>query len=309
MKLLSVICLMVFASLLSAAEPEGFLAIDATIGREEAAVGQSVDYKIRITGENLSDVNISLPDKRQVYADTGGEEANGQAIVPIYIIDSAKKEENFDSPTQTVLITMDVRFYQPGTWMLPEVDITGADGIKAGYRIPSVTVSALNPSGEFQESEPPLQAPGSNMRIFVFVLLLLALAVLFVILWRRRKKNTEAVIPPESPFDIFMNELEQLDGITLIKQGKIEEYTFGISNIFRRFLSGQFMFEAAEMTSGELSRHLVRVFRSARYAGLADEITDQFKLWDLAKFAEFMPTEDTMLRSHENIIKIVKRLI
>jgi hypothetical protein len=35
---------------------------------------------------------------------------------------------------------------------------------------------------------------------------------------------------------------------------------------------------------------------------------DSFNLWDLAKFAEFMPSRETLIASHDGIITLARRL-
>ena len=307
-------CIAIFmltCALLFANEPDDFLHIEAISSLEQATVGQVIEYKVSITGESLKDVKIVVPEKQEVFPSKEEDETKTKdvdSIVPIYIIDSVKKNDSSDDKKQTITITMTISFYRVGSWFLPEIDITGDDGIKAGYNIPTVSITALNPNFEFQEAEAPLDAKRNYFRLAILIIAILALAF-FIVRWllKREKKPVVETID-EKPIDVFMRELDLLNGPTLIEQGKIDEYTFGVSEIFRRFLSSRFSFDAAEMTSSELQRYMDKILRTPKYMEIINDVADLLNLWDLAKFAEFMPAKETMLQSHEKIIKTAKRL-
>ncbi|MCL1910984.1 MAG: hypothetical protein FWG13_02120 [Leptospirales bacterium] len=275
-----------------------FLKIDAAVNPASASVGSNIEYTVNIAGDDLNGVETELPEKRELYLEDASKE------VPVYIINSAAK----DSSQGLIAIKITISFYRPGTWALPEIKIYGSDKIRVGYNVPNIDIMAVNEQGEFVELEEPLDMGVNYRKFFLIFAALTALGLFAFWLLRRLRKQKAKIVPPEDPFDLFTRELDAIGGNKLIYEGKIDEYAFGISIIFRRFLSRRFGFDAAEMTTGEIRGSLSKALRSREHAALLDDIIKQFDLWDLSKFAEFTPDESVMLQSHDDVIRTALRL-
>lgn len=297
--------------------------IRATVTPEKATVGTVLDYKVTIAGKGLSGITIDPPEKREVYpekkktptppqqeGEEGADEDPAQ-YVPLYVIHTVKKDDRSDKTMTDITVTVQMSFYRPGTWQLPDFEIKGADGIAIGYKTPAVTVAAVNEKGEYQEIEPPLSLGGNWWRLVILILVLVVLAVAGFFAWRYIRKRIEErraapVIVP--PIDIFMKEIEQFNGDRLIEEGKIEEFVFGISMIFRKFMSLQFRFDAAEMTTYEIEKKIKKVFPKSIHEAFAARIMESFNLWDLSKFAEFTPSPELLHASLGNTIELAKQI-
>ncbi|MCL2026649.1 MAG: hypothetical protein FWG92_07590 [Leptospirales bacterium] len=277
-------------------EQDDFLKIDAVINPASASVGSNIEYVVSISGDDLSGIEIEPLEKRELYLE---DEA-----VPVYIVNAFAK----NSSQGLITIKTVISFYHPGTWTLPEIKIYGADKIRIGYNVPDIDITAVNEQGEFVELEEPFDMGVNYRKFFLIFALAVALCLFAFWAWRRFKKPETTIVPPANPFDLFMSELDGLGGNRLIYENKIDEYAFGISIIFRRFLSRRFGFDAAEMTTGEIRGGLLKALRMREHAALLDDIIKQFDLWDLSKFAEFTPDESVMLHSHDDTIKIAKKL-
>ncbi len=298
--------------------------IKATVTPEKATVGSMLVYRVTIAGKGLSGITFVPPEKREVYPEKKKVQASqrkegeeGEAgedpaqYVPIYVIHTIKKDDRSDRTMTDITVTMQISFYRPGTWQLPDVEIKGADGVSIGYKVPSVTVGAVNEKGEFQEIEPPLALGGNWWRLVILILVAAVLAVAGFFAWRYMRKMLEArraapVIVP--PIDIFMKEIEHFNGDRLIDEGRIDEFVFGISLIFRKFLSLQFSFDAAEMTTHEIQRKIKKVFPRNIHDAYAGQIMDAFNLWDLSKFAEFTPTPELLHASLGRTVDLAKTI-
>ncbi len=298
--------------------------IRATVTPEKATVGTVLDYRVTIAGRGLSGITIIPPEKREVFpekkktqapsgknGEEGGADEDPAQYVPLYVIHTIKKNDRSDKTMTDITVSMQVSFYRPGTWQLPDVEIRGADGIAIGYKTPAVTVGAVNEKGEFQEIEPPLELGGNWWRLVILILVLAVLAVAGFFAWRYGKKILEErraapVIVP--PIDIFLKEIEQFNGDSLIDEGKIEEFVFGISLIFRKFLSLQFRFDAAEMTTHEIEKKIRKVFPKNIHDSFAGQILESFNLWDLSKFAEFTPTPELLHASLGRTVDLAKKI-
>ncbi len=297
--------------------------IKATVTPEKATVGAVLDYRVNVAGKGLGAVTIVPPEKREVFPDKkktpapprkeGDEEADEDPAqyVPLYVIHTVKKDDRSDAAMTDITVTVQISFYRPGTWQLPDIEIRGADGIAIGYKSPSVTVAAVNEKGEYQEIEPPLSLGGNWWRLVILVLVLAVLAVAGFFAWRYIRKMIEerrsapVVVPP---IDIFMKEIEQFNGDRLMDEGKIEEFVFGISMIFRKFLSLQFRFDAAEMTTYEIEKKIKKVFPKNIHDAYAGQIMAGFNLWDLSKFAEFTPSPELLRASLAKTVDLAKQI-
>ena len=279
-------------------EQNFFLKIDAVVDPPSASVGSKVEYTVAIAGDDLNGVETEPLERREFYLEDASKE------IPVYIVNSAAK----DSSQRLITVKIIISFYRPGTWSLPELKIYGADKIRIGYNVPDIHIAAVNEQGEFIELEEPFGMGINYRRLFLFFAIAAALCLLVFWIWRRLKKPEETVSPAADPFDLFVRELDELGGNRLIYEGRIDEYAFGISIIFRRFLSRRFSFDAAEMTTGEIRTHLSKVLRAREHAVFLDDIIKQFDLWDLSKFAEFTPDESIMLHSHDDMMKIAGKI-
>ncbi len=298
--------------------------IKAAVLPEKATVGTVLEYKVTIAGKGLSGITIVPPEKREVYPEKKKDQApprkegeDGEAdedsaqYVPLYVIHTIKKDDRSDKTMTDITVTMQMSFYRPGTWQLPDVEIRGADGITIGYNAPTVTIGALNEKSEYQEIEPPLSLGGNWWRLVILILVLAVLAIAGFFAWQYIRKRIEErraapVLVP--PIDIFMKEIEQFNGDGLIDEGKIEEFVFGISLIFRKFLSLQFSFDAAEMTTHEIEKKIKRVFPKNIHDAYAGQILVSFNLWDLSKFAEFTPTPELLHASLGRTVDLAKNI-
>jgi len=296
--------------------------IKATVTPEKATVGTVLDYRVNVAGKGLGAITIVPPEKREVYPEKKktqapppkeGEEAEEDPAqyVPLYVIHTVKKDDRSDKTMTDITVTVQMSFYRPGTWQLPDIEIRGADGIAIGYKAPAVTVAAVNEKGEYQEIEPPLSLGGNWWRLVILVLVLAVLGVAGFFAWRHIRKRIEErraapVIVP--PIDIFMKEIEQFNGGRLIDEGKIEEFVFCISMIFRKFLSLQFRFDAAEMTTYEIEKKIKKVFPKNIHDAYAGQIMDGFNLWDLSKFAEFTLSPELLHASLGKTVDLAKQI-
>ncbi|MBN1496091.1 MAG: hypothetical protein JXA07_04940 [Spirochaetes bacterium] len=297
--------------------------IKATVNPQKATVGAVLDYRVNVAAKGALSLKINPPEKREFYLkkkkdapqkkknEADAAEEDPAQYVPVYVIHSIKKDDRSDAAMTDITVIMQLSLYHPGTWALPEIEITGADGIAIGYQVPSVEIAAVNEKGEFQEIEPPLALGGNYWRLAFLVLGLVAagiaafFGVRYFMKWRVERRAAPVIIPP---IRIFLKEIEAFAGETLIADGKIEEFVFGISMIFRKFLSLQFGFDATDMTTREIEKKIRKIFPAALHDAHYDEIMGVFNLWDLSKFAEFTPSAELLRSSLDRTVALARKL-
>ncbi len=313
------------ALLVMAAAPgeQGAPLIKATVTPQKATVGALLEYRVNVAVKGRSALSINPPEKREFYQETKKDaapkkKADGEKpeddpaqYVPVYVIHSIKKDDRSDAAMTDITVILQMSFYHPGTWQLPDVEIRGADGIAIGYQVPKVEIAALNEKGEFQEIEPPLALGGNYWRLAFLVLGLIAAGIAAFVGWRyftrwRAARLAAPVIIP--PIRIFFNEIGAFAGDRLIAEGKIDEFVFGISMIFRKFLSSQFGFDATDMTTYEIEKKIRKVFPAGLYDAHHGDIMGVLNLWDLSKFAEFTPSAELLHSSLDRTVGLAKKL-
>jgi hypothetical protein len=83
---------------------------------------------------------------------------------------------------------------------------------------------------------------------------------------------------------------------------------FDISIIFRRYLSKQLGFDAAEMTTDEIASSIKKYMQYDLYSIYGDEIIKNMRLWDFSKFAEFAPSTELLVLNLNDTIKTAKKI-
>jgi hypothetical protein len=295
----------------SAPEPS----VNASVSPLKGTVGQPLTYTVSIKGIDPAALKIILPEKKIVYPieskekkNSGDAEKSPAEFVPLYMINNASRN---DSGANEIIVNMSLTYYRPGNHTMPEIKISGKDGISIGYEIPSVTIEPINSEGTFEEIEPPMSLPGNYTRLIWIIIAVILTAASAFFLYRYFKKKRKPVLIEETPLppiEIFLNEIESLKLKNLIAEGKINEYVFGISIVFRRFLSMTLNFDAAEMTTDEISSRLKKFMPREIYSVCGDEIISNMRLWDLSKFAEFAPSKELLMNNLDATVSVAKKI-
>jgi hypothetical protein len=292
--------------------------INAVIKPAKTTIGVPVEYRIEISGKNLKGINITLPEQKEYYPkekpvkkpDKEKKSSTADKL-PLYIIQSARKDEKTGSGISRLSVILTLSYYRTGQYKAPEIEISGQDKIKIGYNIPEVEILPVNSKGDFQEIEAPLDLGGNYTRMIIIIALLavLAAAAWFILRYIRLRKEQNAVTIPETPpLEIFMKEVLRLKTRRLIENGKYEEFVIGISSIFRKFISSSFKIDAMEMTTSEILKMLNDQMPRSIYSGIFEDMQGVLNLWDLSKFAEFVPSAEVFNENLESSIKLAKKL-
>lgn len=291
--------------------------IRASVSVQKTTIGVPFEYRVVIAGKK-PDVKVRLPEKRVVFPEQHKEKKTADAAakdddaqkVPLYVIKSARKDESKSGEIEQISIIMELAYFHPGKHKLPEVELFDSKNVKIGYRIPEIEVESVNPQGEFHEIEPPLELSGNWWRI-VWVLLglcaVFAAGYYFARWWNARKAAMPSA-PPVPAIEIFLKEAGELARKRHIEEGRVREYVFEMSAIFRRFLLGQWEIDAIDMTVSEIRRALAKTLPRAMFSKNESDIDAVLNLWDLAKFAEFSPTQETLKANYETTVRLAKNL-
>ncbi len=293
--------------------------IKAGVNPNETTIGVPVEYRVSIASK-YKNIKILLPEEKIFYAPVKevkairGAKKNEPAPnenlkhVPLYIIEAINKEDNSDSNLLYQTIIMKVAYYRAGKFDLPLIEFVDPDGVALGYKIPQITINALNKKGELENIEPPLNLSGNYTRLILLIAgCILAGGLLFLIIYLLRKRiksvKERVIIPP--PKTIFRKELAQFKKANYLAENDIESFVFELSMIFRRFLAASLHFDAVEMTNEEIYKEIYRYFLAAEGEDREVEMRRLMDLWDLSKFAEFAPSQEVLMENLKDTERFV----
>ncbi len=313
----------IFSGLYSESKKE-FPDITASADRKSATVGDEITYTFSLKGGDLESAVIALPEKKELYIekkvkddvkdkdkdkDSNVTEDDPEKAIPVYIIHSAKKDVKKNEASLSII--MKLSYYRTGKYSLPVIEISDKSGNKVGYKIPEIEIKAVNEKGEFSEIESPLDLGGNYTRLIILIISAVVLGIAGFVLFKyirkriKDKKNEIAVIPP---IEIFRKEMIEFNPGTLIDEGRYDDYVFGVSIIFRRFLSGLFNIDAEEMTTDELKEAVKPYLPGGILKKYERDIDDIMSLWDLSKFAEFRPSNEFLFSNLNNTKSLAENL-
>lgn len=289
--------------------------INAVADPVKTTVGTPLVYTLKITFPLSSELKVALPEEKLYYPpDSPGAAENAAKrlpahSVPLYGVQSADKKEETRGTDKTITVQVTLSYYRPGAHNLPELGIFDAEGIRVGYRVPSVTIDAVNPEGKFNEIEGPLALRGNYYRIMIIAgcLAVAAAAILLAVRRYRGKNNMRPdTASPRNPLQVFMEGMDELRRFAA--EGRAAEYSEAVSLRFRRYLSARFGIEAMEMTAAEILRFLDGVMPPGGYMRQGRSPESLLRLWDLSKFAEFAPPPDALRANLDATAELARRL-
>ncbi len=293
--------------------------VHASVKPVKATVGAPLEYTIEIRGKDPSGIEILVPEKKSYLPEKPagkhevkkGEEIPAESV-PLYIVHDTKSSESAKGKNRIKALTIDLAYYRPGRHRLPQIELRDAEGVGIGYQIPEIEITATNEKGEFQEIEPPLELGGNYMRLIAVIASCAVLAALCIgafMFIKKRRQSPAVPVVETPPLDIFLNEMRDLRIKLSSDKSGIEAYALPASAAFRRFIGKVFGFDAMEMTSAEIVAACEASSARMRYGEGSRELREAMELWDLAKFAEFTPTRETILSHMDSVEKLARRLV
>jgi hypothetical protein len=145
-------------------------------------------------------------------------------------------------------------------------------------------------------------------------------AILALFIWRKlnQPKPVPPPPPPRPPWDVALEELEDVRHAGLLEQARFTEYFDRTSDALRRYLGARFGFDGLESTTDEILAALrkqgagfIRMAAASEGAGPApgvafDRVAKFLRDCDLVKFANLTPTPEqcaTSITTGESIVR------
>ncbi len=214
--------------------------------------------------------------------------------------------EERDDGSSSIRQTIEVVPFAPGEHSTPELLVTVREplGEMTDIAAPMATVTVasvlrdddLEPRDIRPQAEAPFPPPWRVLADqrrhwpwFVVSLALLAAAAAAAYYFLARRKAADEGVPfvdPRSPYEKAMNELDEIESMGLLSQGRVMAHYVRVSDCIREYLDAGFGLPAIDLTTGEIRGGL-------RYTGMQPEpsrrTVELLEDCDLVKFAKYAP--------------------
>lgn len=263
----------------------------------DAAVGDKITYNIEVDAN--AQAKVDFP--RQL-SDSGG----------LSLRDFGRDEKNVGLRRRRYRCWFVFDTYTPGSYIIPaqkvKITLPGGKHETAATEKVFIEVKSLlsgNDKDELRDIKAPLTIKDKFPVVFIAILAAVISCTAGVFFWLKRagKNPPKPSVSPLIPRQIAFNELERIEGMSLIEQGRLKEYYYLVSLALRSYLENQFSFKAPEQTTEEfLEAAAFSDKLDGRYVNILKEY---LRHCDIVKYARFTPEA----KAAREIIETTRRFI
>ncbi len=188
--------------------------------------------------------------------------------------------------------------YTLGSYVIPEqeVKITLPGASRQTLKSPQifVEVKSVIKEGEKEEGlrdiKPPLNVPFKGLWLWIAGAGAIIIAGIIAWFLYSRRKTQEEVFPVLAAHEAALKELERIEALRLLEEGKIKDYYYLVNLCLRAYLEARFALRAPEQTTEEFLQYAMSSEKlQAKQIKL---LKDYLYHCDLVKYAEFKPALD-----------------
>ncbi|MCL2145180.1 MAG: hypothetical protein FWH43_06810 [Endomicrobia bacterium] len=267
--------------------------IEASFDAESAYIGDIIKYTVKA---HLPDAAYLAVNKNIIFKNF--------ETVNVYADGISGKPNDY-------VIIFELAAYKTGVLDLEPVGIAyvNTDGNKRMFFTPQTEILINSLLGENAEDIKDIKSlkkismnPAYSAGIALVLIILIALIVLLIKDIRKNVKEETVIIDPQVQALI---DLDDLLGSGIIKNGEPRVFYYRTAEILRTYISKKYGFNAMEMTSTELLKKLENIV----FISLTrKDIKEYFKIFDLARYAGFKPSESSMIDSLEKTKEFIRKL-
>lgn len=278
-------------SLLTTARAQQAVVVEAQMDSSVLWMGEQTLIHLSLT----QDEGVSiLPPQIEV----SGELVKGVEVVDLSLPDTIALKNNRLQIKQEVLITsFDSGFYYipPFKYILDD-DTFATESLS--LKIVPVDIPAEATAIDVKDIKDVAQPPFvlwdfvPSWLLIVIISLILIVAVAYWIVKRYKERKVEGVVAPEvsiPPYELAMQELQQLRESKLWQQGQEKQYYTRLVDILRQYIDSRFDINAMEMTSSQI---LAALHRNKETKEGNKHLNEILSMADFVKFAKMRPLPD-----------------
>jgi len=265
------------------------VAVTAEVDRSTVAIGDKVRYTIRV--EAPKDIEIEFPDFGDnlggfAVKDFGSEEKTffgKKRYAKWFLLDT------YVSGTYEIPPTF-IKYKEPGDEFFEEIETETIEII-----VESILETSDERQDIFEIKKPHAYPERWGLYLAIVLGVLIIILSIVGIIYFRKKKAGESLIPPKPAHEIAYQALSALERKQLIDKGLIKDFFSELSLIIRHYVEDRFDIRAPEMTTEEF---LVSVKTSDELQAEQKCVLREFlERSDMVKFAKYGPAPEEIRSS------------
>lgn len=289
--------------------------VNVTLSKKEIRVGDEITVTYKADSALCKE--ILLPQKK-IYSmkdfakkeekpvkDADKDETDD---MPLLVIDSVSSKIEGNNRIADVV----VRFYSPGRFMIPFAMVEGNDGKPVQYDPSEINVKVTNTQGKQEEIEDPVFLSGNYTRLIWLIAgltLLIAAAIIGYIFYKKRKARRAFVgQPAEDPIGAFRDKIRSVENDLLNDSINAEQYCDEMTIAFRSLAAKKYSINALEMANREFIDALLQKRKGLAREKFEDELEQVTMLWEIARFAEFVPSKELLVENLRRASALAEKL-
>lgn len=275
-----VVCILFFQSVVG----QNTIALSASVDKSSIVVGEQAQLKLEAFFPSANQPSFFAVDSFQHFE-----------ILRQSKIDTLKTEGGLQL-SQTVTFTS----WDSGAWSIPAIALQNSNRLRTKPVTIAVGYSPMEPDQKYHDVKEILNVNAPpRVTWYWYVVGALLLAVLFWLLFPKKKRSAEPVINKQ---DVYRQTLAQLDALKSQTSGDGKAYFTSLVLIFRNYLHLQKGIQSHSKTTEDISRQLRTLQLGEKdYNSLVQTL----QLSDFVKFAKYEPTLD----EKEEALNTIKKSI
>ncbi|KPL06988.1 hypothetical protein AMJ86_06300, partial [bacterium SM23_57] len=240
-----------------------------------------------------------------------------ETLNPLVVLNIQEKNPVSRGDQDYQEVTATVAAYDTGKFEIPSLPVIvippgGGEGIEYFTAPRMIFIASVLPDSGYPnivDIRSQVDVPISAWEIILKALVLVGIVgagygfYRLIVWWRRRKGELPIPGPPPiPPHELAYRELMELQEQKLLKDGKLSEYYFRLSEIIRRYLEGRYGFPALEMATWDIKQVLPEFIDKDKLHRRIEEWMDS---GDMVKFAKDVPGWDDCEQALTFAYKIV----
>ncbi len=283
-----------------------FLFSFSLAAKAQVDVQMRLDRADILIGEQIRmEVSVKAPKSQTVIFP---DFPNGYLTDSIEVLERGKIDTLLENDLANYRRIYTLTAFDSALYYLPQVtvEVDGKEYRSAndiGLKVSTVPVDTLT-----LDDPRPLKGPVSakfewNWWLWLAGLSILLLTLLCLFLSRKLThlkplKRRVVILPPTPPHKLAMSEMDKIRPADDDSEEAQKSYYVKLTDILRTYIEGRFGIDAREMTSDEITEHLLAVCETEAY----EEMRSLFQTADLVKFAKYRVSLD---EDGQNLLKAV----
>jgi hypothetical protein len=278
------------------------LSLFCAVAQDRTTVKATLDKDVILIGEQIQlTLEATIPERQPILF------FSIDSIPHFEIIERSKTDTAKSGNARILKQTMRITSFDSGQWVIPSFILYNK--IRTDPIPVTVTFSEFDPNREYHDVKEiievdPAEDKKQNRMWILIAATVLIIALMFLLLRKKRKITPIASKPPVDPYQEAMRQLEMLQKQNLTA---VEFYS-KVVDIFRYYILYRNNILSLQKTTDDLVLQLKQIGLEKNQF---EELAQSLRLSDFVKFAKYKPSkedDDLFLKTIKNSIETIEAM-